>query len=379
MKIPPPIFKGLPGECPNAHIYAAEDWMEAMHVKENHYIDKFKHTLNHLAREWYHSLDLTDYRDWEDFTKHFSRYFSTQGRNIKHLHERWRTFSFDPANDDIEEYIRDVKEAAKQLGHGDDAVVNLLKATMPTELYGTLYGHNNLPLLCTMLKDIYAKKPQPANAAVATIAPGAVAPFSLIRTPVRTSSKPIEEPSLEDKINHLTETLYRMDFDGKPNKKPFKPFLTQPQRRFKGSFDKGHNGQGKHFGHFDGRERCGKFGGNRGKFKPRRPFGRFDKSPNIKCPRVSGKSVNKDKVRCYKCREFGHYKDECPTNSRTQKEDTQGPKKFEDYTYTYSGPDIQPQMQINAVHPNMTTAYDQALGVIKDSINTANPLASLNL
>ena len=38
----------------------------------------------------------------------------------------------DPANDDIEEYIRDVKEAAKQLGHGDDAMVNLLKATMPT-------------------------------------------------------------------------------------------------------------------------------------------------------------------------------------------------------------------------------------------------------
>ena len=79
--------------------------------------------------------------------------------NIKHLHERWRTFSFDPANNDIEEYIRDVKEAAKQLGHGNDAVVNLLKATMLTELYGTLYGHNNLPLLCTMLKDIYAKKP----------------------------------------------------------------------------------------------------------------------------------------------------------------------------------------------------------------------------
>ena len=68
-----------------------------------------------------------------------------QGQNIKHLHERWRAFSFDPANDDIEEYIRDVKEAAKQLGHGDDAVVNLLKATMPTELYGTLYGHNNPP------------------------------------------------------------------------------------------------------------------------------------------------------------------------------------------------------------------------------------------
>ena len=158
------------------------------------------------------------------------------------MHERWRTFSFDPANDDIEEYIRDVKEAAKQLGHGNDAVVNLLKATMPTELYGTLYGHNNLPLLCTMLKDIYAKKPQPATATSPTTTPGATAPFTLLRTPIRTPLKHIEDPSMEEKVNHLTETLYQMDLEGKPVKKPFKPFLTQPRRKFKGNFDKGCNG-----------------------------------------------------------------------------------------------------------------------------------------
>ena len=29
VKIPPPIFKGLPGERPDAHLLAAEDWMEA--------------------------------------------------------------------------------------------------------------------------------------------------------------------------------------------------------------------------------------------------------------------------------------------------------------------------------------------------------------
>ena len=57
VKIPPPIFKGLPGERSDAHIYAAEDWMEAMHFREDQYIDKFKHTLNHLAWEWCHSLD----------------------------------------------------------------------------------------------------------------------------------------------------------------------------------------------------------------------------------------------------------------------------------------------------------------------------------
>ena len=49
VKIPPPIFRGLPGERPDTHIYAAEDWMEAMHFREDQYIDKFKHTLNHLA------------------------------------------------------------------------------------------------------------------------------------------------------------------------------------------------------------------------------------------------------------------------------------------------------------------------------------------
>ena len=36
-------------------------------------------------------------------------------------------------------------------------------------------------------------------------------------------------------------------------------------------------------------------------------------------------------------------------------------------------------MQINSVNPNFASAYDQALGVIKDSLNTANPLASFKL
>ena len=145
VKIQPLVFKGMPGERPDAHLLAAADWMEAMRIRPGNFIENFRHTLQHLAREWYHGQDIHQFRgNWCEFTTHFRKYFSTQGRNIKHLHERWKTFSFDPATDDIEEYIRDVREAAKQLGHGDDAVLNLLKATMPTELYGTLYGHNNL-------------------------------------------------------------------------------------------------------------------------------------------------------------------------------------------------------------------------------------------
>ena len=66
------------------HLLAAQDWKEAMQFKVDGYTDKFKHTLQHLAREWYQGLDMDQFgSDWCKFTRHFSRYFSTQGRNIK--------------------------------------------------------------------------------------------------------------------------------------------------------------------------------------------------------------------------------------------------------------------------------------------------------
>ena len=57
------------------------------------------------------------------------------------------------------------------------------------------------------------------------------APFTLLRTPLRTPGKPIEDPSLEEKVNHLTEALYQMDLEGKPVKKPFKPFCDTTQKK----------------------------------------------------------------------------------------------------------------------------------------------------
>ena len=70
---------------------------------------------------------------------------------------------------------------------------------------------------------------------------------------------------------------------------------------------------------------------------------------------------------------------DCPELNRPSQEDITGPKKFEDYTYTYSGPDVQPPLPRHYPNQQMATHYDQALGAIKDSLSTANPLASLNL
>ena len=90
VKIQPPVFKGMPGERPDAHLLAATDWMEAVRVHPADFVDNFKHTLQHLAREWYQGLGVNPFHgDWRAFSTHFSKYFSTQGRNIKYLHERW--------------------------------------------------------------------------------------------------------------------------------------------------------------------------------------------------------------------------------------------------------------------------------------------------
>ena len=87
---------------------------------------------------------------------------------------------------------------------------------MPTELYGTLYGHDNLYIVMTMLKDIYTKKPQPGATAAVGVAQGAAAPLTLICSLTRDNAKAPNEGTLEENLPQITETLYHMDLDAKP-------------------------------------------------------------------------------------------------------------------------------------------------------------------
>ena len=134
----PSHLQRSPRERLEAHLLRVNDWMDTYNILPVNKPTNFKHTLDHLAREWYDSLAFPI--AWGDLQQRFSWYFSTQGRSIKHLRNKWRNFSFTPGQDDIEAYIRDVKEAAHQLNYNDEAVLHLIKATMPSEIYGTLYN-----------------------------------------------------------------------------------------------------------------------------------------------------------------------------------------------------------------------------------------------
>ena len=249
--------------------------------------------------------------------------------------------SFTPGQDDIEAYIRDVKEAAHQLIYTDDAVLHLIKATMPAEIYSTLDNQHNLNTVITMVNDIYVKKPEPANASgtASGMTPGA--PFTVIKAPGGNTKRVYfqDEESLSNKIERLTDTLYWMDMEGKPTRKPYKPYITSPHQRGRGRFARQRGGQFGRDRNDNWNKSRGKFKGNRGGFSQRgRSSGRkFNKSPTTKRPRVSGKAVDKDKDRCYHCHQPEHFAAECPEKNKEQAQKPSEGKKFEDYTFAYSG------------------------------------------
>ena len=230
-----------------------------------------------------------------------------------------------------------------------------------------------------MVRDIYAKKPEPANAPdmASGMTPGA--PFTLINAPGGNTKRVYfqDEESLSDRIERLTNTFYQMDMEGNPMRKPYKPYITSPHQRGRGGFSRQ---RGRRFGrdrNDNWNKSRGKFKGSRGGFSRRgRSSGRkFNKSPTNKRPQVSGKAVDKDKDRCYYCHQPGHFAAECLEKNKGQSQKPSEGKKFEDYTYVYSGA-VEPQLATATAIPQ---AYEEAFVTIKNSLKHTDPLHGLNM
>ena len=216
-RIQAPFFKGNIGECPEPHLLRAVDWFDSQGIRRD--IDKvynFKHTLDGEAREWY--ADYARQTDvippWKTLINDFSQYYSSQGRGEKNLHKAWRNMSFTPATDDIEIFLRDLQECAKQLNYDDQVVITTIRAAMPQEVYRTLYKMTDLSEIIDFCKNYYAKSPADRLKAQSA-AKLEASPFKKMQQE--------GPPGTNTTLNRLTESLNKMDFTQKPCKPTLYP------------------------------------------------------------------------------------------------------------------------------------------------------------
>ena len=357
--IPLPVFKCKKGEDPEDHILKVEDYFGVHQVTEQiDKIDRFKDTLFETARKWAQTLNYTEVTKFDYDTANandkiasmknlFLARFAKEGRTLEAAYSAWGALTFDLNKDDIEQFILKVEELAKKLGYNEDAQVMMVKSVLPRGVYGICMTYKNLEDLKTFMIEFFSNPKMREEVPGTASAAGDPSVFSIgqhmennVVSPTAADVSKIHQDmnALQVRFNKTTSA----DFRSKSSK-PWKTEVTPPRRRggfnrgregrqfdnaqrndrFKGSesngSQNGNNSQRNNNGNFGSRGQCrGIFRGNlQGKGRQR---GRFDKSPNVRCPRVASKTVDKDKMRCHYCNEFGHFIRECSKRNRDEKE-----------------------------------------------------------
>ena len=339
--IPLLVFKGKQGEDPEDHILKVEDYFGLHQIEDQQdKIKRFKNTLFETARKWAQTLDYTgevvkfDYDPANEDDKKasmkylFLRRFAKEGRTLEAVYSAWGSLTFDPNKDDIEQFILKVEELA----------------ILPRDVYGICMTYKTLKELKTFLIDLFANpKMREAVPGTASVS-GEPGVFSIgkhvenkvvNRTIADVSKIHQDMNALQVRFNKISS----VDFRNKTSK-PWKLEVTPPKRR--GGFNRGRGGRQYENAHRNDRFKTENDGQNRdinqrdntGNFRNRgqgrerfksnfrgkgRGRGRFDKGPNIRRPRVASKTVDKDKMRCHYCNEFGHFIRECSKKTRDEK------------------------------------------------------------
>ena len=355
LTIPLPVFKGKKGEDPEDYILKVEDYFGVHQITEQvDKINRFKDTLFETARKWAQALNYTDVTkfDYDPANANdkiasmqylFLARFAKEGRTLEAAYIAWGALTFDPNKDDIEQFILKVEELAKKLAYNEDAQVMAVKSVLPRDVCGICMTYKTLKEVKAFLIELFSnpkmREAVPGTAS-AVVEPGVFSigqhmENNVVGLTAADVSKICQDMNdLQVRFNKIISA----DFRSKSSK-PWKPEVTPPRRgggfnrdrggrqfdnaqrndRFRNSESNSNqdrdNGQRNNAANFRGRgQGRGNFRGNmRGKDRGR---GRFDKSPNVRRPRVASKTVDKDKMRCHDCNEFGHFIRECSKKNR---------------------------------------------------------------
>ena len=355
--VPLPQFKGKKGEDPNDHCMKVEDYFAMFNItSDEDQKRRFLETLAEKARRWASTINIDELKSYrydekepeeekeKTFKWLFIKRFAKEGRTTHAAFEAWKNLKFDPAKDDVEEFMTTIKNLASTLAFNEEAQVMAIKSNMPRDVYGLCMQYQKLDelkkFLIELFENIRMKSAMPSITMEVETSAFSIGEF-VNNDVVSATSDDIGK--LKNEISALQFKVRRMlpsDSRNKPNPKPWKPEVTPPRRKgnaFRGrsfrqndmgrrdnsnSDQNSNNSRDRNFGN---RNQLGNNNGNRKPFGNRgqnngnfggnqrgRGRGRFDTSPNVRRPRVASKPVNKDKGRCFYCNEFGHFAKECP-------------------------------------------------------------------
>ena len=363
--IPLPQFRGKKGEDPNDHCMKVEDYFAMFNITTDEDQKKRFLALFEKARCWVSTISVDDLKSCrydeaeskeekeKTFKWLFIKRFAKERRMTHAAFEAWKNLKFDPAKDDVEEFMTTIKNLASTLALNEEAQVMAIKSNMPRDIYGLCMQYDKFDELKKFLIELF-ENPRMKSAVPSITAEADTSVFSMgefvNNEMVSATSEDIGE--LKNEISALQFKVRRMmpsDSRNKPNTKPWKPEVTPPRRKgnnFRGrgfrqndsgrreNSSSGLNNNSNRDRIFSNRNQSGNSNGNRKPFGNRgqnngnfggnqrgrgRGRGRFDTSPSVKRLRVASKTVNKDKGRCFYCNEFGHFIKECSKKTEDER------------------------------------------------------------
>ena len=120
---------------------------------------RFLETLFEKARRWASTIGiekLDGYKYKDKYTKEqkeksfkwqFLKRCAKEGKTTHAAFEAWRNLKFDPAKDEVEEFMTNVKNLAATLEFNDEAQIMAIKSNMPRDVYGLCMQYDTLDKL----------------------------------------------------------------------------------------------------------------------------------------------------------------------------------------------------------------------------------------
>ena len=338
-----PEFSGKAEEDAAMHLLKMNDWMDTYNFPIDIKVRRFCLTLTGEARLWYESLKPID-MDWNALQTHFRQQYSKFGSSREQYFHVWRSFQYDENEDTIDSYILKVKQVASLLNYGEPEILELFKNTLPSNLYWILFPINNPREAVETTKRVMNKEKLDKQL---TGQASNISPFMKLGDDTPSTQQKMLNPQ---EIEAISSRVYTMSLQQDKTGKPLKPQVYQRRGRgqrqsYGRDRSRSNNRQGQNFGQNgcrndyrrnrytqnlstnNGRGRGRNFNRNYSndrsrsrekRLSPRRYNNNNTRQNTNSRFRSRSRSrsnsrvrTNRDRIRCYRCREYDHYTNEC--------------------------------------------------------------------